>query len=162
MRNDVLTRENAAKVARIKQINRDPIECVNSRRNGLRTIEIAASAAVLIVDDSIKRRNWFLSSYRIPQAHVAHTSEGAIETIRRFGPDFTFLDFDLCPATATDSRPVAEYLRDANYAGKVFITSANPFGVECIRRILPQAQVARFGEFEILRCAPSVRPFLRT
>jgi hypothetical protein len=112
-------------------------------------LTIPRSASVLIVENDIGRRSWFLSAYRIPQAFVCDDCDSAIRIIRQFEPSTVFLDWDL--AFGVSSEPVARFLAEMNYSGQVFVHSENPFGVDVLKRIIPAAKTAMFGQFEILR-----------
>jgi hypothetical protein len=96
------------------------------QRLKMRSLHIPPDAAVLIVEGDLRRRHWFLSSMRIPQAYVARTTDGAIEMIDRLKPDFVALDFDL--GVGIDTKPVAEYLRNIGFSGRIVIISENSFG----------------------------------
>lgn len=55
----------------------------------------------------------------MPHAFVAHTSEDAIDVIRRYAPNVIFLDFDL--GQGLDTVAVAEYLQEQGFGGRVVI-----------------------------------------
>jgi hypothetical protein len=109
-------------------------------------ISIPASTPTLILEDSIGRRHWFLSRFRLPHAFLAANSDQAIRLIRELEPT-VFLDYDLAPGIS--SEPVAHFLAESNYIGQVFIHSQNDFGRQVLKHILPMATVVPFGEFEI-------------
>jgi hypothetical protein len=67
-----------------------------------RTPHIPAEATVLIVEDGLSKRNWFLSSLRVPQAYLGNTTTVAIELIDRAESDFVAPDFDLGPGVASE------------------------------------------------------------
>jgi hypothetical protein len=78
----------------------------------------------------------------LPNARIV-ASVRAIEAIRRNQPEIIFLHRDLVgPSFGED---VAEFLAAEKFAGQVYVTSANPFGVEVISKILADAQI----KFEI-------------
>lgn len=106
-------------------------------------------AVILVVEDDLRRRNFYLSKHRLPDAYVCHDPAEAIALIERVKPSWVFLDHDLAPGV--DSTPIAEHLAARNFAGEIVITSQNPFGIERLKMILPRAVAAPFGSFEILR-----------
>jgi hypothetical protein len=114
-------------------------------------ISIPASTPTLVVEDSIARRHWFLSRFRLPHAFLAATSHQAIRLIRELQPT-VFLDYDL--GLGISSEPVARYLAESNYTGQVFIHSENPFGRAVLKRILPSAAVTPYGSFEVVTAQP--------
>jgi hypothetical protein len=72
-------------------------------------------------------------------ARVVASASRAIDAIRKTHPEIIFLDRDLVgPSFGED---VAEFLADGNFAGRVYVTSANPFGVEVISKILGDAGI---------------------
>jgi len=114
---------------------------------------IPTSESTLILEDSIGRRHWFLSRYRLPHAFLAATPDQAIRLIRELEPT-VFLDYDL--ALGVTSEPVAHFLAACEYPGRVFIHSENPFGREVLKRILPAAAVVPFGTFEVVTTQAAV------
>jgi hypothetical protein len=50
-----------------------------------------------------------------------------------------FLDYDLIPPSC--GAEVAQFLADERFAGRVIVTSANPFGVQVISKILTDAAI---------------------
>jgi DNA-binding response OmpR family regulator len=115
----------------------------------MKTLSIPHDAAVLVVEDDISRRAWFISRYRLPGAYLAHEPAQAIDLIRWIEPDVIFLDFDL--GVRINSLEVAAYLRDSKYNGRVIVHSQNDFGRLSIAQFLPQAEIYVFGTFMILR-----------
>jgi len=73
-----------------------------------RILSIPASESTLILEDSIGRRHWFLSRYRLPHAFLAANSDQAIRLIRELEPTTLFLDFDL--GSGVSSEPIAHFL----------------------------------------------------
>jgi hypothetical protein len=63
----------------------------------------------------------------------------AIEAIRRDLLEIVFLDRDLI---ASFGEEVGEFLVAQKFAGQVYITSANPFGVQLISKILRDGSVS--------------------
>ncbi len=123
----------------------------NPAPSKLREIEIPTGASVLVVEDSIARRHFFLSCHRIPQAFLADNPDRAIDLVSNFGPfDFVLLDWDL--SLGVTSEPVARFLAEMKYSGQIFVHTENPFGQQVLGRILPAAAVIPFGQFEIRRC----------
>jgi hypothetical protein len=78
-----------------------------------------------------------------PQAEgeQAATANKAISEIQKDDPEIIFLDRDLVHSFGEE---VAEFLAKEQFIGRVFITSANPFGVQVISKILGDAKI----EFE--------------
>jgi hypothetical protein len=125
--------------------------CKDSSADDMRlSRHISSNATVMIVDDDLRRRSWFLSSMRVPQAYLAHTVSAAVEIIDRIEPNFIALDYDLAPTV--DSTPIAENLRAIDFRGSDLIHSENPFG-QGVRRIPPSARAQPFGSFDIVRAA---------
>lgn len=116
-----------------------------------RLLQIPNDAAVLFVDDSIGRRHWILSRYRLPHAFLADNANDAIQILKQGTIDIVFLDYDLAPGLGLSSESVAQYLAETKSAAQIFLHSENPFGIEVLKRILPNATVMPFGTFEILR-----------
>jgi hypothetical protein len=121
----------------------------------MRLIEVDADDTVLVVEDSLQRRNWFLSRYRIPHAYLADTARQAKECFDQIAPDVVFLDWDLHCFTSED---FARRLAAMNFSGQVIVHSTNPFGMEVLKKILPAAAVRPFGLFDILRVGAKRTP----
>lgn len=119
----------------------------------MRQITIMASAACLVVDDDLSRRHFFLSAHRLPGAYLAHEPALAIQILKQGAIDVVFLDYDLAPGLS--SEPIAWHLAEMKTGteAQVFIHSANPFGQEVLKEILPRATIVPFGSFEIQRVA---------
>jgi DNA-binding response OmpR family regulator len=115
----------------------------------MKTLSIPHDAAVLVVEDDISRRAWFLSRYRLPGAYLAHEPAQAIDLIRRIEPDVVFLDFDL--GLGVNSLKVGAHLRDSKYNGRVIIHSQNDFGRLSLAQFCRGAEIVPFGTFEVQR-----------
>ena len=117
---------------------------------------------VFVMDDTEDRLFWF----RRQLAGVAHlreakTAERAIEILSTEQFDLVFLDHDLSWADAGfpdkqfgNGKEVARYLAITKFAGRVVIHSKNEVGVAAMKKVLPQAVIARFDSFEIEVIAP--------
>ena len=88
--------------------------------------------------------------------HCAKTANEAIAILGEAKFDLVFLDHDLSFMDAgfpdrqfDNGKEVARFLAITKFAGKVVIHSKNEDGVKAIQKVLPQATVARFDEFEI-------------
>ena len=103
---------------------------------GPRYLEISHAVSVLVVEDSLDRIKRFKSW--LPNARLAASASQAIEEIQRDCPEIIFLDRDLIHSFG---ETVAEFLAKEKFSGCVYITSANPFGVEVISRILTNAGI---------------------
>ena len=104
---------------------------------GTRYLEISEDANVLVVEDSLERVTRFKSW--LPQARIVASASRAIEATRKNSPEIIFLDRDLVgPSFGED---VAAFLVASDFAGKVYVTSANPFGVELISKALADAGI---------------------
>lgn len=117
----------------------------------MRTITVPHEATILCVEDDLARRHFYLSKYRMPDAYLSHMPDDAIQAIDRYKPSHIFLDFDLDPVARVDSTAVAKHLAATKYDGTVVIVSQNPFGQTVLGKFLPQAVMAPFGTFEIVR-----------
>ncbi len=87
---------------------------------------------------------------------IAKTAAAAIAALSANSYGVVFLDHDLSWMHAADNsivkgtgKEVAAHLKKINFAGIVVIHSKNEDGVKVMARILPGANVARFGEFEV-------------
>jgi response regulator RpfG family c-di-GMP phosphodiesterase len=112
---------------------------------------------VFVLDDTEDRLRWFRRGLAgIAQYHEAKTAAAAIEILSTEPFDLVFLDHDLSWEDAADStrlhgngKEVARYLARTGFAGRVVIHSKNEEGVDAMRKILPAAMPARFGDFEV-------------
>lgn len=138
-------------LVRVADSDRRGSENVLLQGHRMKNLVIPISASVLVVDDDIARRHFFLSTHRLPQAYIAGEPDQAIQILKQGSIDFVFLDYDL--ASNLSSEPVARYLAEtkSETETQVFIDSTNPFGIEVLKRILPNATVVPFGSFEIRR-----------
>lgn len=125
----------------------------------MKTLHIPHGVTTVIVEDDMSRRHWFLSSFRLPAAYLAHDPQQAIELIRGVEPELIFLDYDL--GSRVNSLDVAAYLRDSQFAGRVIVHSQNDLGRMSLKQFLPCAEVMPFGSFEILRTAATQKELLR-
>lgn len=87
----------------------------------------------------------------------AKTAGEALEILDGERFDVVFLDHDLHWMDAGDitrqhgnGKEIARFLAIRKFAGKVVIHSRNHEAVPIMQKILPQATVAPFGEFEIV------------
>ena len=91
---------------------------------------------MLVVEDSLTRIKAFKGW--LPSARLAATANKAISEIQKDSPEIIFLDRDLVYSFGED---VAHFLAKERFAGRVFVTSANPFGVQVISKILADAKI---------------------
>jgi response regulator of citrate/malate metabolism len=105
---------------------------------------------VLVVEDALDRVKRFKGW--LPAARIVASASRAIAAIRKDVPEIIFLDRDLI---ASFGEEVAEFLTAQKFAGQVYITSANPFGVELISKILREGavnfQIAPFAMLGVVR-----------
>ena len=117
------------------------------------TFTVQSDWLVLVLEDTAERIAWFRE--RLPQAVYCTTADAAIEALTSQTFRVVFLDNDLHWMHADNTivkgtgKEVARYLAKTNFPGIVVIHSRHDDAVEVMRRILPRARVARFGEFEI-------------
>jgi DNA-binding NarL/FixJ family response regulator len=113
---------------------------------------------VFVLDDTEDRLRWFRERLQ-PAACVreAKTAQHAIEILSAEAFDLVFLDHDLSWADAGfpdkqfgNGKEVARYLAIAKFAGRVVIHSKNEAGVAAMKKVLPQATIARFDDFDIV------------
>jgi CheY-like chemotaxis protein len=109
---------------------------------------------VLVLEDMPERIDWFRE--RLPDAVYCATADAAIEALKSRTFRVVFLDHDLHWTHVDNTlvkgtgKEVATYLADTEFSGIVVIHSKHDNAVETMRRILPRAKVARFGEFDIV------------
>ena len=110
------------------------------------TIKVPLTAKVLVVEDRVRRIDWFRS--RIPHAHFADLSHTANAILLDVKPDVVFLDFDLHGFTSLET---AKILAATKFAGTIYVHSLNNLGGDILCRILQGLSVERheFGSFEI-------------
>ena len=118
-------------------------------------LSVPERARVFVLDDSEDR----IQSFRtwLPQMRSAKTAAEAMEILEEEPFDFVFLDHDLHWLDAADlsrqhgnGKEVARYLRIRNFAGRVVIHSRNVEAAALMKKILPQATLAPFGDFSIV------------
>lgn len=120
----------------------------------MREFHIPVSWPVFILEDTAERITWFRS--RLLHATFAKTADDAIRILRQQRFRVMFLDHDLHWLHADPGifkgtgKEVARFLAEADYEAIVVIHSKNDDGVAAMRRYLPNAKIARFGEFEIV------------
>jgi len=118
---------------------------------------------VFVLDDTEERLRWFRQRLASPIAYrEAKTSEKALEILSAESFDLVFLDHDLSWEDAGfperqhgNGKEIARYLARTKFAGRVVIHSKNEDGVAAMRRILPEATIARYGDFEIVTARQS-------
>ena len=118
---------------------------------------------VFVLDDTEDRLSWFRQ--RLPKMRYAKTSEAALELLSAEHFDLVFLDHDLNWMDAADPRrqhgngkEVARYLARTGFPGRIVIHSKNEDGVKVMAALLPAAEIARFGDFEITFEIVTARP----
>lgn len=107
-----------------------------------------------MLDDTEDRISWFRS--KLPNLRYAKTSQAAIEILSSESFDLVFLDHDLSWVDAGfpdrqhgNGKEVARYLARTNFSGRIVIHSRSDQAAT-MAKILPQATVSRFGDFEII------------
>jgi CheY-like chemotaxis protein len=109
---------------------------------------------VLVLEDTEDRISWFRQ--RLPQAIFAKSADEALHALSLGQFKVIFLDHDLHWMHADNSiyegtgKEVARFLSKINYPGIVVIHSKNDDGVAAMKKYLPDARVARFGDFDII------------
>jgi len=117
------------------------------------TFTVQSDWPVLILEDTEERIAWFKE--RLPHAVYCTTAAEAIEAISSQTFRVVFLDHDLHWMHADNSivqgtgKEVALHLAKIEFGGIVVIHSKHDDAVKVMRRILPRARIARFGEFDI-------------
>ncbi len=108
---------------------------------------------VFVLDDTEDRISWFRQ--RLPQMRYAKTAQAAVEILSAEKFDLVFLDHDLSWVDAGfpnrqhgNGKEVARYLARTGFAGRIVIHSKAD-QAEAMAKILPQATLARFGDFDI-------------
>lgn len=121
------------------------------------TFNIPRSWPVLVLDDSEDRISWFRQ--RFHNVKFAKTSAAAIDLISHHKFKVAFLDHDLHWMDAGfpdrqhgNGKEVARYLAIHAFDGLVVIHSRSE-QAEIMARILPQAKVCQFGDFDINECS---------
>ena len=109
---------------------------------------------VLVLEDTKDRIRWF--HQRLPDATFVHSANEAIVALSAREFKVVFLDHDLHWTHADNSifkgtgKEVARFLARTAFQGIVVIHSKNEDGVAAMKRYLPYARVARFGDFDII------------
>ena len=130
------------------------------------TFNIPQSWSVLVMDDSEDRISWFRQ--RLRNVKFAKTSAAAINLFSQHRFKVAFLDHDLHWMDAGfpnrqhgNGKEVARYLASHEFDGIVVIHSrSDQAGV--MAKILPQAKVCPFGDFDITECSEVVGLHTRT
>jgi CheY-like chemotaxis protein len=122
------------------------------------TFQVPAGCRVFVLDDTQDRLDWFRT--RLPEMRCATTAAAALEILSTEHFDLVFLDHDLSFMDAGfperqfgNGKEVARYLAYSKFAGKVVIHSRSE-QAPAMAKILPQAEVSRFGDFEIIQAEP--------
>jgi hypothetical protein len=119
----------------------------------MKTFTVQSDWSVLVLEDTQERIDWFKE--RLPRAVYVKTAADAIRALSSQTFRAVFLDHDLHWLHADNTivkgtgKEVAMYLAKVKFPGIVVIHSRHDDAVEVMRRILPRARIARFGEFEI-------------
>lgn len=121
------------------------------------TFNIPQSWPALVLDDCEDRISFL--RHRLRTAQFAKTSAAAIRLRSRQNFKVAFLDHDLHWMDAGfpdrqhgNGKEVARYLASHGFGGIVVIHSRSN-QAEVMAKILPQARVRRFGDFEIAECS---------
>lgn len=121
----------------------------------MKTFHVPDHWRVFVLDDTEDRLRWFRE--RLPKMQCAKTARQAIEILSEEQFDLIFLDHDLSFMDAADitrqfdnGKEVARFLAIKKFAGKVVIHSKNEEAAQIMAKTLPQAEIARFDEFEIV------------
>jgi hypothetical protein len=110
---------------------------------------------VLVVEDTEDRISWFRK--RLPKAVFAKNAEAAFRALAQKEFKVAFLDHDLHWMHADNSifkgtgKEVARFMARRGFQGIVIIHSRHEEGAAVMKRFLPNARLAPFGSFEILR-----------
>ncbi len=118
------------------------------------TFRIPSHWRVFVLDDTEDRISWFRS--KLANVRFAKTCDEALEILSTEKFDMVFLDHDLSWMDAGfpdrlhgNGKEVARYLARTQFSGKIVIHSRSD-QAEAMAKILPQATVVPFGEFEIV------------
>jgi CheY-like chemotaxis protein len=117
------------------------------------TFHVPSKCRVFVLDDTEDRLSWFRQ--RLPNMRYAKTAEDALGILSAEHFDLIFLDHDLSWMDAGfpsrlhgNGKEVARYLARTGFCGRIVIHSKSD-QAETMAKILPQATIARFGEFDI-------------
>jgi hypothetical protein len=120
----------------------------------IRRFSVPSDASVFILEDNADRIAWFKA--HIPHAVIATTSSKAIDILRENDFRIIFLDHDLGFLDAAypnrlhgNGKEVARFLAWTQSRAVMVIHSRNEIGARAIKKYLPHAHIAPFGEFEI-------------
>lgn len=123
---------------------------------------VPAHWRVFVLDDTEDRISWFRQ--RLPKLRYAKTAQAAIRILSSEPFDLIFLDHDLSWMDAGfpdrlhgNGKEVARYLARTKFAGRIVIHSRSE-QAPVMAKILPEATVCRFGEFEIIPAEPQDPP----
>jgi len=125
------------------------------------TFRVPSHWRVFVLDDTEDRISWFRSN--LPNVRFAKTCDEALEMLSAEKFDLIFLDHDLSWMDAGfpsrlhgNGKEVARYLARTRFAGKIVIHSRSDQAT-AMAKILPQATIARFGEFDITLDSPQAK-----
>ena len=110
---------------------------------------------VLVLEDTEERIVWF--RHYLPDATYCKTADKAIAALKEESFNAIFLDHDLHWMHVDNSifkgtgKEVARFLAESKYPGIIVIHSRNEEGAASMKKFLPHARLAPFGEFEIVR-----------
>ena len=117
------------------------------------TFHVPSHWRVFALDDTEERLSWFKA--KIPTVRFAKTCDEALEILSSETFDLVFLDHDLSWMDAGfpnrqhgNGKEVARYLARTHFPGKIVIHSRSD-QAKVMAKILPQATVVPFGEFDI-------------
>lgn len=125
------------------------------------TFHVPSHWRVFVLDDTEDRISWFRS--KLPNVRFAKTCDEALEILSSENFDLIFLDHDLSWMDAGfpsrlhgNGKEVGRYLARTRFLGKIVIHSRSD-QANAMAKILPQATIARFGEFDITLDSPQTR-----
>jgi hypothetical protein len=109
---------------------------------------------VLVLEDTEDSISWFRQ--RLPKAVFARCAKDALRALSQQDFKVVFLDHDLHWLHADNSifkgtgKEVARFLNEKEFQGIVVIHSRHEEGAAAMKKHLPTAKLAPFGEFEII------------
>lgn len=122
------------------------------------TFHVPSHWRVFVLDDTEDRISWFRQ--RLPEMRYATTAQAALEILSAERFDLVFLDHDLSWMDAGfpsrlhgNGKEVARFLARTKFAGRIVIHSKSD-QAEAMAKILPQATIARFGDFDVTVAQP--------